>query len=229
MSQYHTRTFPGETVAYRQARDELLTAEMELRQKIEDVAALRRKLPHGARIKADYVFEDIDLKSGDVRNARMSELFDAGKDSLIVYGFMYGPDWTRPCPLCTSITDGSDGIAPHVRARTNYVVVAKAEPDKLKRLAQARGWKNIRLLSSFKNTFNKDYLAEWQGDFGEHHPMLNVFVRRQDGIFHFWGSEMYFVPMKGAHPRHVDAIWPLWSFLDLTPEGRGDFLPKLEY
>ncbi|MDP6979224.1 MAG: hypothetical protein QF570_11575 [Myxococcota bacterium] len=45
---------------------------------------------------------------------------------------------------------------------------------------------------------------------------------------HYWGSELYFVPRDG-HPRHVDPLWPLWNVLDLTPEGRGDFFPSLEY
>lgn len=229
MGKYHDRRFPGESTEYRSARDELLAAEMELRQKIEDVAALRRKLPIGGAVKEDYLFKEVFLDRDEPLDVRLSELFGPGKDSLIVYGFMYGPDWETPCPSCTSITDSSNGMAPHVRAQTNFVTIAKAPPEKLKALAKERGWQNIRLLSSLENTFNTDYFAEWEGEHGRHHPMINVFARRNGRIHHFWASELFFVPMKGAHPRHADLIWPLWNFFDMTPEGRKDFWPRLEY
>lgn len=225
----HDRRYPGETDAYRRARNALLESEMELRLKLEAVAAQRRSLPLGGQVPEDYAFEEIDVAAGKVTEVRLSELFDAGKSSLIVYGFMYGPDWDTPCPSCTSVADGSNGIAPHVTARANLVFVAKAPPDKLIELASRRGWTNIRYLSASKSTFNADYFAEYPGEHGDHHPIVNVFVRRNDSIYHFWGSELFFVPMQGAHPRHADLIWPLWSFFDLTPEGRGDFWPRLEY
>src|SRR5437899_3057366 len=57
----------------------------------------------------------------------------------------------------------------------------------------------------------------------------NVFIRTADGIFHSWAAEMLYVPTEG-HPRHVDLLWPIWNFFDLTPEGRGtDWMPKLSY
>lgn len=229
MSEYHERRFPGESEAYRAARDRLLEAEIELRRKIEDVAALRRELPPGGEVKEDYVFREVDPETGGSRDVKLSELFDEGKDSLVVYGFMYGPDWDTPCPSCTSITDSANGIAPHVRARSNFVTVAKAPPEKLRALAAERGWRNVRFLSSADNSFNADYYAEWKGDYGDHHPMINVFVRRDGDIRHFWASELFFVPMDGGHPRHADLIWPLWNYFDMTPEGRGDFMPSLKY
>lgn len=229
MGKHHDRSFPGENAGYRKARDELLAAEMTLRQSVEDVARLRRELPPGGVVPEDYEFDEVRLDADEPRKVRLSSLFEDGKDSLIVYGFMYGPDWSDPCPLCTSVTDGTNGIAPHVRAKTNFVTVAKAPAAKLKALAEERGWHNTRLLSSANNSFNKDYLAEWPGDYGDHHPMMNVFVRRDGEIRHFWASELFFVPMDGGHPRHVDMVWPLWHLLDLTPEGREDFLPRLSY
>lgn len=229
MGKFHDRTLPGESAEYRAARDELLAAEMELRQHVEDVAQLRRKLPLGGEVREDYEFEEVRLDTDTPVRVRLSELFDDDKDSLIVYGFMYGPDWNKPCPNCTSITDGSNGIAPHVRAKTNFVTIAKAPAEKLKALVKARGWKNTRFLSSANNSFNEDYYAQYEGKFGEHHPMVNVFTRRDGRIHHFWTSELFFVPMDGGHPRHADLIWPLWNFLDLTPEGREDFLPQLMY
>ncbi len=228
MGKFHERKFPGETKEYRDARDQLLQAEIELRQRAEEVAALRRKLPLGALAPKDYVFDEIAVASSSVREVKLSELFAQGKDTLIVYGFMFGPDWDEPCSSCTSITDSSNGIAPHVRARTNFVVVAKAPPEKLLKLAKNRAWDKIRFLSSYRSDFNTDYLAEFEGKWGTHHPLINVFARRDDGIHHFWASELLFAPCEG-HPRHADLVWPLWNWLDMTPEGRGDFDPKLEY
>ena len=201
---------------------------MELRQKIEEIAALRRRLPPGGEVETDYEFEELIADSGEVKPVRLSELFGNG-DSLIVYGFMYGPDWDQPCPMCTSITDAANGTAMHLRAATNHVVVAKAPPEKLGALARDRGWRNLRLLSSFRNRFNEDYYAQYQDESGEHHPMLNVFRRANGRILHFWASELFFVPERGMHPRHADQIWPLWNYLDLTPEGRAAFMPKLKY
>ena len=133
-----------------------------------------------------------------------------------------------PCPACTSITDSSNGIAPHVRARTNFVVVSKAPAKKLGDFARKRGWKNLRLLSSLNNAFNAHYYAQFEGKWGEHHPMINVFIRRGQDIHHSWASELLLVTQQG-HPRHADLVWPLWNWLDMTPEGRDGFMPQLEY
>lgn len=227
MGKYHDRAYPGETEEYRKARDELLQAEIELRDKIEAVASQRRNLPLGGKIPEDYIFEEVHIDSDEATEVRLSELFDEGKDSLIVYGYMYGHDWAEPCPSCTSIADSAN--VPQIRAKTNLVFVAKAPPAKLRTIARDRGWKHIRYLSSGNNSFNKDYFTEFEGSHGNHHPVVNVFVRRNGDIHHFWGSELFFVPADGMHPRHADLIWPLWNYFDLTPEGREDFWPKLNY
>jgi predicted dithiol-disulfide oxidoreductase (DUF899 family) len=62
-------------------------------------------------------------------------------------------------------------------------------------------------------------------------PMLNVFVRRQSGIYHSYATELQFMPPeKGQNQRHIDMMWPLWNLLDLTPEGRGaGWFPSLTY
>jgi predicted dithiol-disulfide oxidoreductase (DUF899 family) len=96
----------------------------------------------------------------------------------------------------------------------------------LRAWAQERGWNRLRLLSSAGNTYNRDYAAETPE--GQQIPACNVFCRTPDGIFHFWAAEMLYAPVKG-HPRHVDSLWPIWSYFDLTPEGRGDFMPRLSY
>src|SRR5215471_3241434 len=98
-SSLHSIRFPGETSAYREARDRLLEAEMALRKNIEDVAALRRSLPLGGALKEDYVFEEgaADINdSTTTRKTHLSELFSPGKDSLAIYSFMFGPQMPAP-------------------------------------------------------------------------------------------------------------------------------------
>ncbi len=223
MGRFHDDRFPGESEDYRRARDELLAAEIDLRRRIEEVAALRRTLPLGGRLKEDYVFAEEGSPE-----IRFSELFAPGKDTLVVYGFMY-PLGGEPCPMCSSFLDSLDGSAPHIGAHINLAVVAKAALPTLGDWARIRGWRNLRLLSSGGTSYNTDYLTERQGD--NQIPTLNVFVRTADGIFHTYASEVLFAPVEeGQHPRHLDQIWPLWGVFDLTPGGRGDdWFPKLAY
>ena len=218
----HTTRFPGEKTAYRAARDKLLKEELKLRRQIEAVAVMRRRLPLGGALKEDYVFDD----GGAVR---FSELFAGGKDTLLVYSFMFGPQMKAACTSCTSILDGLDGQAPHVTQRVNMVVVAKSPIDRIRDYASGRGWRNLRLLSSAGNTYNHDYHGETED--GGQIPTMNVFTRRKGRIYHSWSSELLFVPFdRGQDGRHVDLIWPLWNLFDLTPEGRGTtWHPKLRY
>ncbi len=95
----HSVRFPGEDESYREARNKLLQAEMALRKNLEDVAALRRKLPLGGTAPEDYVFEEgaPDLNDTQtVRKVRMSELFAPGKDSLVLYSYIFGPKMKEP-------------------------------------------------------------------------------------------------------------------------------------
>jgi predicted dithiol-disulfide oxidoreductase (DUF899 family) len=221
----HAVRFPGESEEYRRARNELLEAELELRERLERVAALRRTLPRGGRVKEDYVFDEA-APDGAVARTRLSELFAPGKRSLIVYSFMFGPEMATACPMCTSFLDGMDAYAPHVRQRVTLAVVARSPIERIRGFARQRGWKNLRLLSSGKNGYNGDYLAETPN--GEQIPACNVFVKDGDGVFHFWAAEMLYARTPG-HPRHLDLLWPIWSYFDLTPEGRGDWMPRLAY
>ena len=231
MGQFHQQHLPNETEDYRAARDRLLAAEKDLRLQVEKVAALRRQLPRGGPVKEDYVFEegDRDLSDGTtVTRTRLSELFAPGKDSLIVYGFMYAPDG-EPCPMCNAFLDSLDGNAMHIAQRTNLAVVAKAPIGQIRDWARRRGWHNLRLLSSGGCSYNSDYLAETPA--GEQLPIVNVFQRTGDGVYHRYASELFFLPSEpGQNPRHVDNLWPLWNLLDLTPEGRGtDWYPRYDY
>jgi predicted dithiol-disulfide oxidoreductase (DUF899 family) len=236
--------FPGESTDYRLARNRLLAAETELRGTIERVAAQRRALPPGGAVPDDYAFEEA-ASGGKVR---FSQLFAPGKDTLVIYSFMF-PRWSgdtrpgpaagetarlrlaqTPCPSCTSILDSLDGAAPHLAHHVNLVVAAKSDPARIRAFARERGWRHLRLLSSRNNTYNLDYHAETAD--GEQSPVLNVFTRDGDGFRHRWATELMFAPRDdGEEPRHVDLMWPIWNVLDMTPGGRGtgsDF-PAMQY
>lgn len=226
--------FPGESDEYRRERDELLASEATLRRQEELVAAQRRQLPLGGRIPADYEFEEWDPGACAARTVRLSELFGAGPDSLVIYSFMFNPGPTgRPlevaCPLCTSMLDGFDGVVPHLLQRTNFAVATKAPIERFLAHAHSRGWRHARLLSSARTTYNRDYHAEASD--ADQRPMATVFVRRAGAIHHFWSSELVLAPPDpGQGPRHVDFMWPLWAVLDRTPAGRGDtWMPQLRY
>ena len=229
-SSKHKIRFPGESESYRAARDRLLDAEIEMRRTIESVAAQRRKLPIGGQIPQDYTFEEIvgENGAGIKRKVRMSELFAPGKDTLILYSFMFGPEMASACPSCTSIIDGLDGEAPHVMQRASFAIVAKSPIERIRAWAKERGWRNLRFLSSAGSTYNQDYQGE--NAKGDQMPALNVFVRRNGKISHFYNTELMFAPSDpGQDMRHVDMIWPVWNLFDVTPEGRGKWNPKLSY
>jgi predicted dithiol-disulfide oxidoreductase (DUF899 family) len=235
----HDVRFPNEPDEYRQARDQLLQAEIDLRRQTEAVAAKRRELPLGGEIATDYEFEEWDRDQNAPRSTRMSELFAPGKDTLFLYSHMYfrgddpspgvteGPLKT-PCPACTSIIDAVDGDAEHIAQRINIAVTTNAPLELFREHSARRGWRHIRLLSGAGNTYNVDYQAEDAA--GNQLPLATVFVKRDGKIHHFWSSELWMASMEdGQGPRHVDFLWPLWSVFDTTPEGRGDFHSSLSY
>jgi predicted dithiol-disulfide oxidoreductase (DUF899 family) len=238
--------FPGESAAYRAARDRLLAQEIELRRLTEAVAAARRALPPGGVVPEDYVFQGAG-PDGAPSDVRLSELFEPGQDSLIVYSMMF-PRWPKdgrpgpttgatarlaladgPCPSCTGFLDQLDGAAEHVRQRINFVIVARTPLARLLAFAAERGWRHLRLLSAGGNRYNRDYLGE-NAD-GWAMPMMNVFHRDGAVIRHSWGSEMLYAPTDpGQDPRHNGTLEPLWNLFDLTVEGRGtDWNEQLSY
>jgi predicted dithiol-disulfide oxidoreductase (DUF899 family) len=238
-------TFPGESAEYRAARDRLLAQEIELRRTMEAVAAARRELPPGGVVPEDYVFQGVGA-DGAPTDVKLSELFEPGRDSLVIYSFMFprDPDDKRPgppagqtallplqegpCPSCVAFLDQLEGAAEHATQHVNFAVVAKAPLPRVVTFAEERGWRRLRLLSSAGNTYNRDYLAETAD--GAQRPMLNVFHRDGDVLRHFWGSELFYAPTDpGQDPRHVGTLEPVWNLFDLTPEGRPDWDEQLSY
>jgi len=184
---------------------------------------MRRKLPLGGRIPEDYGFDE------GTQTVKLSDLFRNNLDTLVLYSFMFGPEMKQACPMCTSFLDSLDGAAPHISQRVNLAVVAKSPIARLRAFAQDRGWRNLRLLSSAGNTYNRDYHGETSG--GNQLPLLTVFARRGEKIHHTYSTELLFAPPeKGQNERHIDMAWPLWNLLDFTPEGRGEnWFPRLTY
>jgi predicted dithiol-disulfide oxidoreductase (DUF899 family) len=202
----HVR-FPGETPEYRAARERLLEQEIALRRTMEAVAVARRGLPPGGAIPEDYVFHASGVDDTPT-SVRLSELFTSGKDTLVIYSFMFPRDASdlrpgptigetarlkldeSPCPSCVAFLDQLEGAIDHVTPLVSFAVVAKAPLRRLSTFARERGWRRLRLLSSAGNTYNRDYLAETVD--GAQTPMRIVFHR----------------------------LAPVWNLLDLTPEGR---------
>ncbi|WP_164661532.1 DUF899 family protein [Tropicibacter sp. Alg240-R139] len=213
-----TLQFPNESRDYRAAREALLQAEIDLRSQIEKVAAKRRALPMGGVIPTDYAFRCLDGTRQPI-----STLF-GDHDTLAIYSLMYGPKATGPCPMCSAFLDGMTGQISHIAKRMAVAVIAESSPKRLSSLCDQMAWQTLPLLSADGTSYQTDYLA--QSPDGDQLPMLNVFVRNGDEIRHFWGSEMFYAP-SDWHPRHIDALWPLWNLLDLTPSGRGDHMPSL--
>jgi predicted dithiol-disulfide oxidoreductase (DUF899 family) len=169
--------FPGESAEYRAARDRLLEQEIELRRATEAVAAARRELPPGGAVPEDYVFGG-QGEDGTPADVRLSELFAPGRDSLVIYSFMFprdpgddrpGPEAGQtallplvdgPCPSCVALLDQLDGAAEHVAPLVNFAVVARAPLTRVLNFGEERGWRRLRLLSSAGNSYNRDYLAE---------------------------------------------------------------------
>ena len=238
--------FPGESAEYRTARDRLLEQEIELRRAMEAVAAARRELPPGGRVPEDYVFQGVGA-DGNPTDVKLSELVAPGKDSLVIYSFMFprdpsderpGPETGQtarlplaegPCPSCTALLDQLDGAVEHASPLINLAIVAKAPLPRILSFAEERGWRRLRLLSSGGNSYNRDYLAETAE--GHQRPMLNVFHRDGETIRHFWGTELFYAPTDpGQDPRHVGTLEPVWNLFDLTPEGRpSDWDEQLSY
>jgi predicted dithiol-disulfide oxidoreductase (DUF899 family) len=212
--------FPNESAEYRKVRNILLVEEIELRRHIERVAALRRAMPLGGEVPENYTFE------GENGAVRLSDLFE-DKQSLVIYSMMFGPERKRPCPMCTAMLTSWEGTARNLRERVALAVTARSPIDRILDFKDERGWKNLQIYSDGKGNYTRTYVSADDADV----PALNVFTRRDGKIYHFWAGEMSGeMADPGQDPRGAPDLDPLWTILDLTPEGRGgDWYPKLEY
>ena len=219
-----------QSAEYRKLCDELLEAEVALKDQRERVAELRRRLAPGAKLETDYVFREgpADLArdaESDFFETRLSQLFPDSGGPLVVQHMMFAPQDERGCPMCSMWVDGFEGVAHHIGARVGFAVVARAPIAKLRAWGRRRQWRRLRLLSSHENDFNQDFGVELAVD--RQLPGLSVFTRDADGaIRHFYTSEG---SLLEGHHRAMDLLNPVWNLLDLLPDGRGDWMPRHFY
>ncbi len=219
---------PDESPEYAKRREELLQAEITLKDQLEGVAALRRELPRDTALE-DYALTEgpPDLRAGDepVREVRLSQLFERRDRPLVLVHFMFGKKVAEPCPMCTLWADGYAGLVPHLSQRMNFGVVVAGDLATFRSYARERGWDKLRMLSSGDGPFKRDLGFEHED--GGQDPGVSVFTLGRDGRpRHFYSGSAY---LSEGHWRGMDLLSPFWHFLDLTPAGRGDFMPRRSY
>lgn len=215
--------FPGASAAYEEARKALLAEEIAFRRHMTRLVEQRRALPPGPVIAKDYRFRD---EQGD--EVGLADLF-GGKDTLVTYFWMYGPQRARPCPMCTNWLGAVNGNAVDIKQRVALKILGRSSVERQNAFAQERGWRGL----DFVQTVGDDYATDLgllMPD-GSESPALVVYRRDGDRVRLFWASEMTReMADPGQDPRDAPDIASLWSILDLTPGGRGtDWYPKLAY
>ncbi len=216
-----SKPYPNDSVEYRQARTALLAEEIELRRHIERVAAQRRALPPGGEARG-YEFKDENGKT-----LAMADLFGA-HDTLVSYFWMYGPERKQACPMCTAFLGAIDTPARDILQRVAVAVIGRSPVERQLAFARERGWRNLKFYATVGDDFARDYRG--LAPDGNEWPALDVWVKRDGKVLHFWGSELGGTADPGEDARGAPDPTPLWNILDLTPAGRGtDWYPKLGY
>lgn len=189
------------------ARARLLIKEKAHTRSRDALNAERRRLPM-VRIDKAYAFEGVEGR------VTLPDLF-AGRRQLIVYHFMFGPDWDAGCDGCSWVVDAMTHPA-HLGARdTSLVLVSRAPLEKLQRYKRRMNWTHPAWYSSLDSDFNYDMGVSTgerddpTTDRGERHG-VSVFLRQGDDV-----CRTYFTGRRG-----VEYLGSLWSYLDLTPYGR---------
>jgi len=206
------------------ARKALLKKEKEFTRQKDALSAERRALPW-VKIEKPYIFE------GPTGEETLADLF-AGRDQLIVYHFMLGPDWDEGCMGCSFLADHIDGANLHLpHAGVTLVVVSRAPLAKIEAYKKRMGWK-FKWVSSFTSEFNFDFQvshteeAMAKGDVyynydltegNDELPGASVFYKDASGnVFHTYST----------YARGTEQFAGTYNFLDLAPKGRGENGPN---
>jgi predicted dithiol-disulfide oxidoreductase (DUF899 family) len=226
---YRETNLTNESAEYLARREELRLAEIALMEQQERVAAMRRALPPGAVVN-NYEFTEgpLDLNAGDepARQVRLSELSTAEERALVIYHMMYGKKQKTPCPMCTLWVDGFNGVAHHLAQNIDFAVVMAADLSTIREFARTRGWNRLRLLSSASSTFKFDLGSEDVE--GAQDSTISVFTKNAEGVMrHCYTAHPRMSPE--IKERGIDLLTPVWDTLDLTPQGRGKWYPKVAY
>jgi predicted dithiol-disulfide oxidoreductase (DUF899 family) len=203
------------------ARKELLKKEKEFTRLRDELSQQRREMPWEKVSKA-YAFDGPDGKE------TLADLF-GGRGQLIVYHFMFGPDWQEGCPSCSFISDHIDGSVVHLAARdVRLAVVSRAPLAQIEAFKKRMGWR-FHWVSSNATDFNYDYQVSMtkaeleKGEVyynysmqkfpSEERPGASVFYKDAAGnIFHTYSS----------YARGLDILIGAYNWLDLTPKGRDE-------
>jgi len=225
------------------ARLELLEAEKELTRRGDEIAQRRQELPW-VRIDKEYRF---DVDEG---NVSLADLF-RGRSQLLVYHFMFGPDYTAGCPSCSSIADGFNGIAVHLENHdVAFSAVSRAPLAKLQAFKKRMGW-TFRWASSFASDFNDDFNVRFTEDqqreggieynyrreshwrtLGSDTPVGQIaamtgtdaatYTRERPGVSAFVLDDGVVYHTYSAYSRGVDGLWGMYQWLDRAPLGRNE-------
>lgn len=203
------------------ASRELLEKEKELSRLSDELAMKRRELPW-TRVEKDYQFATSQGRKS------LSDLFGP-RSQLVVYHFMFGPDWTEGCPGCSYVTDHTNGTLEHLAARdVSLWLVSRGPLEKLLGFEQRMGWK-LPWASSGGTDFNHDfgvtftkedvsggaqiYNLDTRPAYSEENPGMSVFFKDQNGaIFHTYST----------YARGLDVLLATYVILDRTPKGRDE-------
>jgi predicted dithiol-disulfide oxidoreductase (DUF899 family) len=223
------------------ARLELLKAEKELTRLSDEMAQRRQELPW-VRIDKDYSFET------DAGKASLADLF-RGCSQLLVYHFMFGPDYKAGCPSCSAIADGFNGIDVHLANHDVMLwAVSRAPLAKLQAYKNRMGW-TFPWASSFGSDFNADFAASftekqqreggidynyereepWKGA-GEGATTFAAmsgtdpatYTRERPGVSAFALEEGVVYHTYSAYSRGLDGLWGMYQWLDRAPKGRNE-------
>lgn len=127
--------------------------------------------------------------------------------------------------MCTRWVDGANGIAHHLAQNIDLAIVAAADPKALRDHARDRGWSNLRLLSAGSNIFKFDLGSE--NPDGGQDSAISVFTKDGNTVRHFYTAHPRMAP--DINERGIDLLVPVYNFLDLTPQGRGQWYASLAY
>jgi predicted dithiol-disulfide oxidoreductase (DUF899 family) len=201
------------------ARKKLLAREKQLTHERDAIAAERRQLPW-VKVEKNYVFDSPKGKK------TLRDLFE-GKSQLIVYHFMFGPEWNEGCPSCSFNMDHTDGALVHLAQRdVSFVAISRAPISKIEAFKQRMGWK-FNWVSSYASDFNRDYHVSFtkeelaKGDiynFGtsgfpsEEAPGISVFYKKGEDVFHTYST----------FARGGETVLNTYNYLDLVPKGRDE-------
>jgi predicted dithiol-disulfide oxidoreductase (DUF899 family) len=204
-----------------EARRELLKKEKEFTRLRDQLSQWRRDLPW-ERVEKSYVFE------GPSGKESLSDLFD-GRSQLVVYHFMFDPDWDAGCPHCSHWADNFDRVIVHLNQRdVTMIAVSRAPYSKLVVYERRMGW-SFKWVSSFGSDFNFDYQASFTpSQLAEKRALYN-FVEQDPGFSEREGVSVFYKDPKGdifhtysAYARGIDMMNVDYQYLDLVPKGRDE-------